>query len=103
MAEERGVSTLDELRRRIDEIDEQLVQLLNARAECALAIGHEKKSAGLGVYQPAREKEVLEHVQRINLGPLDDEAVKRLFERIIDEARRLERLADAAAEGRSIE
>ena len=85
---------IDELRRRIDEIDEQLVRLLNARAECALAIGREKRVLGLEVYQPAREKDVLQHVQTINRGPLDDHAVKRLFERVIDEARRLERLAD---------
>jgi chorismate mutase len=98
MAEERIVSRLDELRRRIDAIDDQLVALLNARAECALAIGHEKKTAGMEVYQPGREAEVLQHVQRVNLGPLDNAAVKRLFERIIDEARRLERIADQAAE-----
>lgn len=85
---------IDELRRRIDEIDEELVRLLNARAECALAIGREKRVLGLEVYQPAREKDVLEHVQTINRGPLDDRAVRRLFERVIDEARRLERLAD---------
>ena len=85
---------IDELRQRIDEIDEQLVRLLNARAECALAIGREKRVLGLEVYQPAREKDVLEHVQTVNQGPLDDRAVKRLFERVIDEARRLERLAD---------
>jgi chorismate mutase len=85
---------IDELRRRIDEIDERLVELLNARARCALAIGQEKRIAGMEVYQPGREAEVLEHVQAINPGPLDDGAVKRLFERIIDEARRLERLAD---------
>lgn len=85
---------IDELRRRIDEIDEQLVRLLNARAECALAIGREKRVLGLEVYQPAREKDVLEHVQTVNRGPLDDHAVRRLFERVIDEARRLERLAD---------
>ena len=85
---------IDELRQRIDEIDEQLVRLLNARAECALAIGREKRVLGLEVYQPAREKDVLDHVQTINRGPLDDRAVKRLFERVIDEARRLERLAD---------
>ena len=85
---------IDELRRRIDEIDEQLVRLLNARAECALAIGREKRVLGLEVYQPAREKDVLQHVQTINRGPLDDRAVRRLFERVIDEARRLERLAD---------
>jgi chorismate mutase len=86
--------TIDELRRRIDEIDEQLVALLNARAECALAVGHEKKLAGLEVYQPEREAEVLDHVQAINGGPLDNGAMKRLFERVIDEARRLERMAD---------
>ena len=86
--------TIDELRRRIDEIDEQLVALLNARAECALTIGHEKKLAGLEVYQPQREAEVLDHVQAINGGPLDNGAMKRLFERVIDEARRLERTAD---------
>lgn len=96
MVEERVVSRLDELRRRIDEIDEQLVALLSARAQCALAVGHEKKTAGLEVYQPTREAEVIQHVQRVNLGPLDDAAIKRLFERIIDEARRLERIADTA-------
>lgn len=89
------MNRLDELRRRIDEIDEELVRLLSARAGCALTIGHEKKAAGLELYQPSREAEVLEHVQRVNRGPLDDGAVKRLFERIIDEARRLERLADS--------
>ena len=103
MAERRSVSRLDELRRQIDAIDERLVELLSERAACALAIGHEKKLAGLEVYQPSREAEVLSHVQRINMGPLDDEAVKRLFERIIDEARRLERLADAAQHGGSAE
>lgn len=97
MAEERTVKQrLDELRREIDAIDEQLVRLLSDRAECALRIGHEKKLAGLDVYQPSREADVLGHVQRINMGPLDDAAMKRLFERIIDEARRLERIADEA-------
>ncbi|CAN5372225.1 chorismate mutase [soil metagenome] len=86
---------LDDLRRRMDEIDAQLVELLSARAACALEIGQVKKQSGMPVYQPARESDVLAHVQRINQGPLDDGAVKRLFERIIDEARRLERLAEA--------
>ncbi len=87
---------LAELRRRIDEIDEDLVRLLNARAEQALEIGRIKHEAGEAVYQPAREAEVLAHVQKVNPGPLDDGAVMRLFERVIDENRRLERLADAA-------
>jgi chorismate mutase len=90
------VTRLDELRKQIDEIDEQLVRLLSARAACALEIGREKKAAGLEIYQPTRETEVLSHVQSINPGPLDDGAIRRLFERVIDEARRLERIADAA-------
>jgi chorismate mutase len=94
MAEERVVAQLDALRRRIDAIDEQLVRLLSARAACALEIGRVKKEAGMDVYQPAREAEVLTHVQHVNPGPLDDGAVRRLFERVIDEARRLERLAE---------
>lgn len=86
--------SIDDLRGKIDEIDRQLVQLLNARAECALAVGRAKRLAGLDVYQPGREAEVLAHVHGINTGPLDNGAIKRLFERVIDEARRLERLAD---------
>ena len=101
MAEERAVKTPGEeaaamvqhLRRSIDDLDELLVRTLSARAACALEIGRQKKRLGLEIYQPTREAEVLAHVQRINPGPLDDESIKRLFERIIDEARRLERQA----------
>ena len=88
--------TLDELRRRIDELDEQIVVLLNARAACALRIGALKEELGLEIYQPDREREVLRHVRAANRGPLDSDAIARLFERIIDEARRLERVAKAA-------
>lgn len=95
MAEERAVKhDIDDLRQRIDWIDEQLVRLLNARAECALQVGHLKKERGMDIYQPAREEEVLGNVQRLNTGPLDDGAIRRLFERVIDEARRLERVAE---------
>jgi chorismate mutase len=81
------------LRRRIDELDEQLVRLLNERASCALEIGRVKEERGLAIYQPERERDVLDHVTRVGTGPLDASALRRLFERIIDEARRLERLA----------
>jgi chorismate mutase len=94
MAEERAVDRLDEFRKRIDQLDEMLVRLLNARAACALEIGRVKRAIGMAVYQPAREADVLAHVKDINTGPLDDGAIRRLFERVIDEARRLERLAD---------
>ncbi|HEX5475394.1 MAG TPA: chorismate mutase [Vicinamibacterales bacterium] len=89
-----GTEPMDDLRRRIDLIDEHLVRLLNARSACALEIGRVKRHAGLEIYQPTRETAVLDHVARVNTGPLDAAAVRRLFERIIDEARRLERIAD---------
>ena len=85
---------LDDLRKRIDLLDESLVRLLNARAACALEIGRVKRAMGIPIYQPERETEVLRNVQVVNTGPLDQEAIKRLFERIIDEARHLERIAE---------
>jgi chorismate mutase len=99
VAEERSVDSLAGLRKKIDALDDALVRLLNARASCALEIGRVKKHAGMPLYQPSREAEVLGHVQEINPGPLDDGAVRRLFERIIDEARRLERIADGDSTG----
>lgn len=84
------------LRDRIDALDEQIVVLLNARAACALEIGEIKRRIGMEIYQPGREQAVLDHVRGVNEGPLDANAVARLFERIIDEARRLERLVQQA-------
>jgi chorismate mutase len=85
---------LEDLRNRIDLLDESLVRLLNARAACALEIGRIKREMGVAIYQPQRESEVLRNVQQHNNGPLDQAAIKRLFERIIDEARHLERIAE---------
>ena len=82
------------LRSRIDKLDEQLVKLLNERAECALGLGRLKEQVGLETYQPNREIEVLDHARQVNQGPLEGGAITRLFERIIDENRRLERLAE---------
>jgi len=90
---------IDELRQAIDAIDVALVDLLSRRASCALEIGRLKDETGEPVYQPAREARVLEHVRACNRGPLDDPAMTRLFERIIDEARRLERLAGGREDG----
>ena len=82
---------LSDWRRRIDEIDSKLVELLNARSRCALEIGKLKQAANLPLYQPDREKEVLQNAERSNPGPLSNAAIRRLFERIIDEARAAER------------
>ena len=84
---------LQDLRRRIDEIDRKLVELLNERSKCALEIGKLKQQANLPLYQPEREREVLENAEQNNQGPLTDAAIRRLFERIIDEARSAERSA----------
>ena len=93
MAEERALNEIDEWRRRIDVIDDQLVRLLNSRSACAVEIGRVKRLLGLPVYSPEREQTILERVMRENPGPLDSLAVRRVFERVIDESRRLERLA----------
>ncbi len=85
------MSDLEWWRQRIDEVDRRLVELLNERSRCALEIGHIKKRLGLPAWQPEREAQILRNVVQSNGGPLDDAAIRRLFERIIDEARALER------------
>lgn len=97
MAEEQDVAVW---RRRIDQIDTQLMGLLNSRSACAVEIGRIKRALGLPIYSPDRESEILDRVMRENPGPLDDLAVRRVFERIIDESRRLERLAGHTEEGK---
>ncbi len=83
---------MEDWRRRIDEIDLQLVKLFNERTKCAIEIGHIKKRLGLEIYSPKREGQVIANVTTANSGPLDAEAIRRLFERVIDEARRIERI-----------
>jgi chorismate mutase len=77
----------------MDEIDKKLVELLNERSHCALEIGRIKQEASIPLYQPDRENEVLSNAETNNRGPLTDAAIRRLFERIIDEARSAERTA----------
>jgi chorismate mutase len=98
MAEEPDVKAIDDWRRRIDQIDSQLMKLLNSRSACAVEIGRIKKRVGLPAYSPEREAWILERVMRENPGPLQPEAVRRVFERIIDESRRLERLVITGSE-----
>lgn len=84
--------TIDELRLEIDRLDGELLRIFNQRADFALKIGEIKKGRGLPVYDPAREKLIFQRMKTENTGPLDDEAIVRLFERVIDESRRLERI-----------
>ena len=82
---------LDEFRRDIDGIDLQLLALLNERTRIVEQIGATKQQYNLPVYEPKREDQVFRNVMDHNNGPLPPEAVKRIFERIIDEMRTLQK------------
>jgi chorismate mutase/prephenate dehydratase len=86
------MATLDELRRKIDEIDQKLVALMNQRAQCAVQIGQIKREAGLGsVYSPEREREVLERLMAINKGPLSDAALMAIWKEMMSGSLALEK------------
>ncbi len=101
--------SLEDWRTRMDFIDEALVRLLNERAACAVEIGRIKRCQGMEVYQPERERYVVERARFLTTrmgGLLGPAAIGRLFERIIDEARGLElahhpdgELADGGSSG----
>ncbi len=82
---------IDEIRKQIDDIDGRLLDLLNSRAGLVLQLAEVKIAYGLKLFDPEREKFIFERVTGENPGPLSKEAVTRLFERVIDESRRLER------------
>lgn len=92
MMSKKDNMSIDEIRSEIDRLDSELLRIFNERASLALAIGHIKKEQGLPVYDPTREKKIFERIQAQNPGPLDNQAIVRLFERVIDESRRLERI-----------
>ena len=81
-------------RKRIDEIDEQLLMLLNERAACAVEIGKIKLEKGMQIYNPEREGKVIEHICQCNKGTLDNAAITRLFEQIIEECKESEKKSD---------
>ncbi|HYM59768.1 MAG TPA: chorismate mutase [Thermoanaerobaculia bacterium] len=95
---EAASAEIDRLRTAIDRVDDVLVKLLNQRARYAIEIGEIKGLLALSIYAPEREKEVLAHVESASEGPLAPLAVRRLFERIIDESRSVERAASAKSE-----
>ncbi len=78
-------------RKKIDELDEQIVKLLNERAACAIAIGEIKRQNGAAIYEPQRERHVIEHARKSSPGPLAAEQVQDIYERIMDIMRSLQR------------
>ena len=81
---------IEHWRSEIDQIDAELLRLLNIRARLALKVGALKQAAHLPFCDPERERTVLQRLQEINNGPLDERAVGKLFRRIIRESKRVE-------------
>ena len=92
--------SVQDWRRKIDDIDRKLVELLNERSRCVVEIGRIKQASGEALYQPDREKQVLDGVASANPGPLPDASIRRLFERILDEARSVERTVMHGSDGK---
>lgn len=82
---------ISDWRKKIDELDVEIVRLINLRAEAARAIGEIKKKTDLPVYEPKREQEVFDRVRAANHGPLPDSELLHVYERIIDVMRTLQR------------
>ena len=80
-----------EWRRKIDELDRQIVQLISERARAAQAIGKLKNATDLPVYEPERETVIFENVRKANAGPLPDIELTHIYERIIDVMRALQK------------
>lgn len=78
-------------RKQIDEIDRKLVELLSKRAHAAHEIGKLKKAAGMPIYEPDREHAVFANVKSYNPGPLPDRDLQRVYERIIDIMRQIQK------------
>lgn len=91
MSSEEGLAKLAECRERIDALDVQILALLNERTSIVESIGRVKQTLALPIYEPKREDEVFHNVLSNNAGPLPAESVHRVFERIIDEMRTLQR------------
>lgn len=91
MTREEALEGLERCRKEIDGIDLQILNLLNERTRIVQEIGHIKQLSSLPIYEPRREDQVFENVASHNTGPLSPDGVKRVFERITDEMRRVQR------------
>jgi chorismate mutase len=78
-------------RKKIDELDRTLVELLNQRATAAIGIGRLKRNTELPIYEPEREREVLANVRKLNGGPLAGRDLAQIYERIMDVMRSIQK------------
>lgn len=103
MTKDEARERLDEFRVLIDDVDSRIVELLNERTRVVEEIGRVKREADLPIYEPRREDQVFENITQANRGPLTRDAARRIFERIIDESRVIQRMRMQAEEGRKAE
>jgi chorismate mutase len=82
---------IEDWRKKIDELDRKLVALLSERAQAAVEIGRLKRNTSLPIYEPDRERVVFENVQEANPGPLPGRDLVRIYERIIDVMRNVQK------------
>jgi chorismate mutase len=101
MTADEAREQLEEFRVLIDDVDRRIVALLNERTRVVEDIGRVKRQAHLPIYEPKREDQVFANIAEANGGPLSPEAVRRIFERIIDEMRTIQklRIIEPASEG----
>jgi chorismate mutase-like protein len=92
MNKDEARARLEEYRVLIDQVDQRIVALLNERTGVVEEIGRVKRSTDLPIYEPRREEQVFANVTGCNRGPLSQEALRRIFERIIDEMRHIQRV-----------
>lgn len=100
MSREAALKALTACRDQIDVLDRQILELLNQRTRIVEQIGRIKQELDLPIYEPRREDEVFANVTAHNHGPLTAEGVRRVFERIIDEMRNVQRLRMLERDGR---
>ena len=92
MTQEEAFKRLEQFRVQIDDVDRRIVALLNERTRVVEEIGRVKREARLPIYEPKREEQVFQNITECNAGPLTPEALKRVFERVIDEMRTVQRV-----------
>jgi chorismate mutase len=87
----RALMDIEDWRKKIDELDRKMVELLSERALAAVAIGRLKRDTSLPIYEPDRERTVFANVQEANRGPLPGRDLVRIYERIIDVMRNVQK------------
>ncbi|MCC7498775.1 MAG: chorismate mutase [Bryobacterales bacterium] len=91
MTRKQALEALARYRESIDEVDRRILALLNERTRIVEEIGRVKRDQKMPIYEPKREDQVFGNVTGSNRGPLPADAVKRIFERVIDEMRSVQR------------